>query len=169
MHYITSQTLFRIKVLLLTGTLVIVAIVLVDIFMNDAEPGLIGRKKSKTPKGEEEFKMSDELLHARLWQLQDLDQKFASLMTTQYDEEALVKTNASIQYAEESFRKSIDSIARVGATYDETSGSNDFQNMTTFFKKDSGKPSIHRIHPHGNSCKRAGLCKRKTNNSQVTK
>ena len=135
MHYITSQTLFRIKVLLLTGTLVIVAIVLVDIFMNDAEPGLIGRKKSKTPKGEEEFKMSDELLHARLWQLQDLDQKFASLMTTQYDEEALVKTNASIQYAEESFRKSIDSIARVGTAYDEKSGSNDFQNMTTFFKK----------------------------------
>ena len=134
MHYITTKTLIRIKVLLLTGTLVIVGIVLFYVFSGDLEPGLIG-KGSKSSKGQEEFKTSDELLHARLWQLQDMDQKFASLMTTHYDQEALVKANASIQYAEESFRTSIDSIARIGAAYDERSGSNDFQNMTTFFKK----------------------------------
>jgi chromosome segregation ATPase len=64
-----------------------------------------------------------------------MDQKFASLIATHYDQEALVKTNASIQYAEEHFRNSIDSIARIGTAYDEKSGSNDFQNMTTFFKK----------------------------------
>src|SRR5215204_605631 len=135
MHYITTKTLIRIKVLLLAGALVIVGLVLFNIFSGDFEPGLIGRKGSKASKGQEEFKTSDELLHARLWQLQDMDQKFASLMTTQYDQEALVKTNASIQYTEESFRKSIDSIARIGVAYDEQSGSNDFQNMTTFFKK----------------------------------
>src|SRR5688500_4964373 len=112
MHYITTKTLFRIKVLLLTGTLLIVAIVLIDVFLNDSEPvGSLGKKGSKSSRGQEEFKASDELLHARLWQLQDMDQKFASLLTTQYDQEALVKTNASIQYAEESFRKSIDSVA----------------------------------------------------------
>lgn len=135
MHYITSKTLIRIKVLLLVGTLLIVGIVLFYIFSDGFQPGMMGGKGSKASKGQEEFKTSDELLHARLWQLQDMDQKFASLMTARYDQEALVKANASIQYAEESFRTSIDSIARIGAAYDEKSGSNDFQNMTTFFKK----------------------------------
>ena len=134
MHYITTKTLLRIKVMLLTGTLLIVALVIYHIF-SDPQPGLIGRKGVKISKAQEDFKLSDDLLHARLWQLQDMDQKFASLMTTQYDQEALVKTNASIQYAEESFQKSIDSITRIGAAYDERTGSNDFQNLTTFFKK----------------------------------
>lgn len=134
MHYITTKTLLRIKVMLLTGTLLIVAIVLYHVF-SDPQPGLFGGKGAKVSKAQEDFKLSDDLLHARLWQLQDMDQKFASLMTTQYDQEALVKTNASIQYAEESFQKSIDSITRIGAAYDERTGSNDFQNLTTFFKK----------------------------------
>jgi chromosome segregation ATPase len=135
MHYITNKTLFRIKLLLLIGTILITAIVLFDVFSDNSKFASLG-KKGKDSKGQQaKFMAADELLHARLWQLQDMDQKFASLLTTQYDQEALVRINASIQYAEESFRKSIDSISRIGVAYDEQSGTNDFQNMTTFFKK----------------------------------
>lgn len=137
MHYITTKTLTRIKILLLAGTIAIVAIVLIDAFSNNSQQiGYMGRKGSKNSKiQQEEFKKADELLHAVLWQLQDMDQRFASLLTTQNDQGGLEKTNASIQYTEEAFRKSIDSIARIGSAYDEETGTNDFQNMTTFFKK----------------------------------
>jgi hypothetical protein len=50
MHYITTKTLIKIKVLLLTGTLLIVALVLYTIFSGNSEPGLIGRKGSKLQK-----------------------------------------------------------------------------------------------------------------------
>jgi PAX-interacting protein 1 len=82
----------------------------------------------------EELLKVDELLHARLWQLQHMDKQYSSLLITQNDEDALNKANASIQFAEESFRKSIDSIDRIGKQYDDQAGTNDFQNITTFFK-----------------------------------
>lgn len=137
MQYITTKTLFRIRVLLLTGTVAILAIVFLDIFLNHSQtPGSLGRKKSKSSSGQhDDLKVADELLHARLWQLQDMDQQFASLLTRQYDQNSLARTNSSIQSAEESFRKSIDSIAQVGTAYDQSSGTNDFENMSTFFRK----------------------------------
>jgi chromosome segregation ATPase len=61
-------------------------------------------------------------------------QQFSSLLNVRNDEEGLVKTNLSIQNAEGVFQKSIDSIEQVGRRYDEQAGTNDFQNLTAFFK-----------------------------------
>lgn len=137
MQYITTKTLFRLRVLLLSGTIAIIAIVFIDIYVNSSKPGsAFNRRGSKGLENQQgELKNADEMLHARLWQLQDLDQQFASQMNTQYDQNALARTNVSIQSSEEAFRKSIDSVARIGSSYDDQSGTNDFQNMTTFFKK----------------------------------
>lgn len=134
MQYITSKTLFRLKLLLLTGTLVVVAIVAFDLYYHHFQSGPSG-KRGPAGSAEDDFRRSDEMLHARLWQLQDMDQQFASQVASQTSETSLAQTNASIQLAEEGFRRSLDSISRVGAAYDERSGTNDFQNMTTFFKK----------------------------------
>ncbi|MBC7829128.1 MAG: hypothetical protein H7122_15365 [Chitinophagaceae bacterium] len=137
MQYTTTKKLSWIRILLLVGTLLIVGIVLLDVFSSDS--GKIGFMRSKgsgiSQTQQEELLKVDELLHARLWQLQHMDQQFASQSTTQTEGAELSKSNASIQYMEEAFRKSIDSIERIGVNYDEESGTNDFQNMTSFFKK----------------------------------
>ena len=134
MQYITSQTLFRLRVILIAGTIAILGIVFVDIFLNNSG-GVAGRGAKKTDVRQEDLKVADEILHARLWQLQDMDQQFASLLSRQFDQNALQKTNASIQTAEAALKKSIDSLTEVGLAYDEAMGTNDFQNMTTFFQK----------------------------------
>lgn len=137
MQYSTTRNGFRIKLLLLAGTLLIIVIVLIDIFSSDSgRIGSLGRNGSRIAKPQqEELIQADELLHARLWQLQHMDQQFASLATSQTGPAEMSKANASIQYAEEAFRNSVDSIQRIGSQYDEEMGTNDFQNMTSFFKK----------------------------------
>lgn len=136
MLYTTAKNLLRIRILLLTGTVLIVVIVLIDAFSTNSQQlgsvGKYGSKASGTTQGK--LIEADELLHARLWQLQNMDHRYASLVSTQNDVEHLAKSNLAIQFAEESFRKSIDSIDRVGKQYDQETGTNDFQNMTTFFK-----------------------------------
>lgn len=137
MQYITTKTLFRLRVLLLSGTIAILAIVFIDIYTNNSKPGGgLGRRGAKSLENQQEqLKNADEMLHARLWQLQDLDQQFAAQLSNQFDLAGLERTNSAIQLSEEGFRKSIDSVARVGSSYDDQSGTNEFQNMTTFFKK----------------------------------
>ena len=120
----------------LIGTIVIVGIVILDVLYHISNSqGSLGKKGSRAIELQQDFQRCDELLHARLWQLQDMDQQFASLVSNQNDHASLTKTNASIQLAEENFRRSLDSISRVGASYDEKSHTNDFENMITFFKK----------------------------------
>jgi|GEM_PF-3880445 len=136
MQYPSAKYLFRIRLLLLSGSLLIVAIVLFDSLSTDSNRiGSMGRNGSGDSKTKQEMLLeSDELLHARLWQLQNMDQQFTSQLNEVNNEGGLVSTNMAIQNAELGFKKSIDSIERVGKQYDEKSGTNDFQNMTLFFK-----------------------------------
>ncbi|MGZ5134399.1 MAG: hypothetical protein ACXWCG_04590 [Flavitalea sp.] len=115
----------------------IIIIVLIDIFSNNSNRlGSLGRNDSKFYKAQQaELLRVDELLHARLWQIQNMDQQFITLLTSQNDPAALEKTHTSIRFSEEVFRKLIDSIERVGTKYDEQSGTNDFRNLNEFFKK----------------------------------
>jgi hypothetical protein len=133
----TKKKSFRSRLLLLSGSLLIALVVLAGFLsFSSKKIGSIwrsGPEFSKMQQQEELLKV-DELLHARLWQLQSMDQKYASLMTVKTDEAELTKTNAFIQYAEGAFQKSIDSIASIGTQYDTKMGTNDFQNITAFFK-----------------------------------
>ena len=137
MLYTTSKNLFRLRLLLLGGTILIIIIVLIDIFSNNSNRlGSLGKNESKFYKAQQaELLRVDELLHARLWQIQNMDQQFITLLTTQNDPSALERTHTSIQLSEEIFRKLIDSIEQVGTKYDEEGGTNDFQNLNEFFKK----------------------------------
>ena len=137
MLYTTSKNLFRLRVLLLGGTILIIIIVLIDIFSNNSNRlGSLGKNESKFYKAQQaELLRVDELLHARLWQIQNMDQQFITLLTTQNDPSALERTHTSIQLSEDIFRKLIDSIEQVGTKYDEEGGTNDFQNLNEFFKK----------------------------------
>jgi chromosome segregation ATPase len=112
-------------------------IVVADFYSNNTDPlGALGKKKyiASLTKQREQLLKADELLHARLWQLQSMDQQYSSLLTVQRDDASLAKSNASIEAAEQSFQKAIDSIHRMGSQYDEQAGTNDFQNLTGFFK-----------------------------------
>lgn len=112
-------------------------IVFADFYSNNSDPlGALGRKKymASLTKQREQLLKADELLHARLWQLQNMDKQYSSLLTVQRDEAGLARANASIETTEQAFQKAIDSIERMGRQYDEQAGTNDFQNITAFFK-----------------------------------
>lgn len=96
----------------------------------------MGRNGSSVNRTEQREKLlqADDLLHSRLWHLQRKDQLFASLFATAGNDTALGRTHTSIQEGEKDFKKIIDSIERKGIELDQAAGSNDFQNMTTFFK-----------------------------------
>jgi len=135
MLYLTAKDLFRIRVLLLSGTIIIVVIVLIDSLSNNGQRiGSLGKNGIETSEIHQELMQVDELLHARLWQLQNMDQQFSSLANEKSDESSLASTNAAIQNNEVAFRKSIDSIDQLGRQYDEKAGNNSFQNLTMFFK-----------------------------------
>jgi chromosome segregation ATPase len=137
MFFPSKKNLLKIRLLLLSGTIMIVLIVAIDIYSNDSHRiGSMGRRgnKASLTVQQEQLLKADELLHARLWQLQSMDQQYSSLASTQNGDEELTKSHLSIQNAEGAFQRTIDSLELVGKRYDEEAGTNDFQNMTSFFK-----------------------------------
>ena len=105
-------------------------------FSNSKRIGSFGKKGSEISLSEQKAELLkiDEFLHARLWQLQDMDRQYASLATTEKDVRALAKSNAGIEVAEKAYAKAIDSVEEIGRDYDEKAGTNDFQNMIAFFR-----------------------------------
>lgn len=115
----------------------ILLIVFFDIYSRNSSPlGVFGKdayKSSQTAQLEPLVK-ADELLHARLWQLQNMDQQYSSVFTSQNDGERLVSLNKEILYAEQRFKRTIDSIESLGKKFDKDAATNNFQNLTGFFR-----------------------------------
>ncbi|MBC7886259.1 MAG: hypothetical protein H7Z13_00100 [Ferruginibacter sp.] len=76
----------------------------------------------------------DEVLHEHLNTLQNLDVSYSALMTDTVNKNGLIEMNDRISAEEESFRRSIDSVAKEVLTYPNRVDENLFVNMIASFR-----------------------------------